>query len=292
MGVRSPEQAGLGTPDLPALFDLLSWAGREHAILLILHLIATFAPFVFLNSHGGRDSVTVALVMLVGVTVLKGDPSYQSRFMYLVPVLIAFLSADAIIPGLRKIAERLGRSESLFTAISLTALLLMLFQVGFSVRLTTAIRYYQRIEPDDLVLLEGLPASNGVVGSSHWSSSTAEPTNWFVNAAASREAWSPIGPWLSTIQEEAMAGQQMQRLFAGQVGIENEALQVAAAGTEDGYYSLQISVRSNGWYFPIASLDAARTRWPFPVTTASAELTEDGDLELRIAELQRQTLSR
>ena len=282
LGVTSPSQVTVGAPSLPVLFDLLAWAGREHALILALQFSACVAPFVLVRARLGPAALSIATVTVLGITMLKGDPSYQSRFMYLLPVLVAILGAEVIVPGLGLLAMRLQRSRRGFSTIVVAVMVVALYQVGFNTRLTTAIDYYERVKPDDIELLEAMQLSEGTMGSSHWADSTAEPTNWFVNAAAVRPAWSPIGPWLSTIEEESEAGQTMQRYFAGQVGLENGALQVAAAGTDNGYYSLQIAVRKDGWYFPVASLDPARTRWPFPVVAARAELIDNDRLLLAL----------
>lgn len=273
--VDGPAQTTFGFPDLGVTLDLIDWAGREHVVLVTLQLCALLWPFVARGRRSRRTGLVFSSVILILTMTLKGDPSYQSRVMYLLPVLVGILAADLCsFAGSRSrhVSSRPRRSGLVVAVVVVAALL----QVSFVTRLRDANDYYRRVTVDDVRLLEQLENStDGVLASTHWGQSTAEPTGWFVNAATRRRAISPIGPWLSTDRRETEEGAAMQRLFAGQVGIENDVLQIAASASADGLYALQMSVEQNGWFTPAIVLDSARSRFPFPVVAARTEV--DGE---------------
>ncbi len=280
LGIQSPGQSALGPPDLSVLVDLLAWAGREQTFIFVMNVAAVLSPFFAFHRASQASSMAVVTVLVLGTALVKGDPSYQSRFIYVLPVLIAFAVAELGTPVVRALASRQRRHDPIMPVLVTTAAVMVLAQSGFAVRLDAAIDYYERVEPEDLALLSGLPPTDGVVASSHYAQSTAEPTSWFLNAATGRPAWSPIGPWLSTVGVETRAGATMQRYFAGQVGIENGRFQVAVTGTPEGYYSIAVATLDDDYYTPLFDLDVARTRWPFPVVSAEARLVSEGEVQL------------
>lgn len=281
-GVQAPSQSKLGFPDLSVLSGLLGWAGREHQFIAAVNLVAVISPFLLFHRRSQPAALSVAALLILGTTVVKGDPSYQSRFVYLLPVLVAIAIAEVGVPLVRRTAAMLRQSSpALPLAVTLVTVLLIA-QTGFLVRLDAAVAYYGRVQQSDLAVLARSVTADGLAVSSHWATSTAEPTNWFVNAAASEPAWSPIGPWLSTSGEETVFGGKLQRFFAGQVGVENGQLQASIAGTDEGYYSIRIAASFAGWYYPLAELDVARTRWPFAVVSAAAIVTDDEKLLLTL----------
>jgi hypothetical protein len=275
LGTKAPGQTGIGVPDLAVLLDILAWAGREHPIVLVIHLVAIVTPLLLFGRPSQPAAAVLGVVLVLGTSALTGDASYQSRFVYLLPALIAIAVAE-FGPGIAGFTAARLRTPVRNTSIVMCALLVVVIvQAAFHERLDTATRFYARVEHDDIVLIESLVGRDGITASSYWGANEGEPTNWFVNAAGEREAWSPIGPWLSTIPEEAAAGREMQRLFAGQVGIEDGRFQVAASGTSTGYYELRVSVQVDDWYHSVFVIDPARTDWPFAVVDASARLEGD-----------------
>ncbi len=280
LGIQSPGQSALGPPDLSVLVNLLTWAGREQTFIFVMNVAAVLSPFFAFHRASQASSMAVVTVLVLGTALVKGDPSYQSRFIYVLPVLIAFAVAELGTPVVRALASRQRRHDPIMPVLVTTAAVMVLAQSGFAVRLDAAIDFYERVEPEDLALLSGLPSTDGVVASSHYAQSTAEPTSWFLNAATGRPAWSPIGPWLSTVGVETRAGATMQRYFAGQVGIENGRFQVAVTGTPEGYYSIAVATLDDYYYTPLFDLDVARTRWPFPVVSAEALLVSEREVEL------------
>ena len=66
----------------------------------------------------------------------------------------------------------------------------------------------------------------------------------------------------------------MQQLFAGQVGVQNEALQIAAWGAGPDY-GIQVSRDVDGFQLPIIALDASRITFPIRVEHAAATLSGD-----------------
>ena len=281
LGTKAPGQVGLGIPDLAVLLDLLAWAGREHLVVLLLHFVAIVTPLLLFGRPSHAAAALLGAVIVLGTSALTGDPSYRSRFVYLVPALLAITVAEFGPPLVAFTARRLRKPTRSIAIVMCGLSVVLMVQVAFHERLDTATRFYARVTLDDVALLETLQGRGGVTASSYWGTNEAEPTNWFVNAAASREAWSPIGPWLSSIPEEAEAGRQMQRLFAGQVGIEDGRFQVAASGTAAGHYELRVAVRVDGWYHSAFELDVARTDWPFAIIDAEASLEGD-TLRLRL----------
>ncbi len=280
LGIQSPGQSALGPPDLSVLVNLLAWAGREQTFIFVMNVAAVLSPFFAFHRASQASSMAVVTLLVLGTALVKGDPSYQSRFIYVLPVLIAFAVAELGTPVVRALASRQRRHDPIMPVLVTTAAVMVLAQSGFAVRLDAAIDFYERVEPEDLALLSGLPSTDGVVASSHYAQSTAEPTSWFLNAATGRPAWSPIGPWLSTVGVETRAGATMQRYFAGQVGIENGRFQVAVTGTPEGYYSIAVATLDDDYYTPLFDLDVARTRWPFPVVSAEARLLSEREVEL------------
>ena len=281
-GVQAPSQSKLGFPDLSVLSGLLGWAGREHQFIAAVNLVAVISPFLLFNRRSQPAALSVAALLILGTTVVKGDPSYQSRFVYLLPVLVAIAIAEVGVPLVRRTAAMFRQSSPTLPVAVTVVTVLLIAQTGFLVRLDAAVAYYGRVQQTDLAVLTRSATADGLAVSSHWAESTAEPTSWFVNAAALQPAWSPIGPWLSTSGEETVFGGKLQRFFAGQVGIENGRLQASIAGTDAGYYSIRIAASFAGWYYPLAELDVARTRWPFAVVSAAAIVTDDEKLLLTL----------
>ena len=281
-GVQAPSQSKLGFPDLSVLSSLLGWAGREHQFIAAVNLVAVISPFLLFHRRSQPAALSVAALLILGTTVVKGDPSYQSRFVYLLPVLVAIAIAEVGVPLVRRTAAMLRQSSHALPLAVTVVTVLLIAQTGFFVRLDAAVAYYGRVKQSDLAVLTRSVTADGLAVSSHWAASTAEPTSWFVNAAASEPAWSPIGPWLSTSAEETVFGGKLQRFFAGQVGVENGRLQASIAGTDEGYYSIRIAASFAGWYYPLAELDVARTRWPFAVVSAAAIVADDEKLLLTL----------
>ncbi len=281
-GVQAPSQSKLGFPDLSVLSSLLGWAGREHQFIAAVNLVAVISPFLLFRRRSQPAALSVAALLILGTTVVKGDPSYQSRFVYLLPVLVAIAIAEVGVPLVRRTAAMLRQSSHALQLAATVVTVLLIAQTGFFVRLDAAVAYYGRVKQTDLAVLTRSVTADGLAVSSHWAASTAEPTSWFVNAAASEPAWSPIGPWLSTSAEETVFGGLLQRFFAGQVGVENGRLQASIAGTDEGYYSIRIAASFAGWYYPLAELDVARTRWPFAVVSAAAIVADDEKLLLTL----------
>jgi hypothetical protein len=277
LSVSSPSQTTFGLPDLGVTLDMFDWAGREHVIITLIQLCALVWPFVARGQRSRPTGLVFAAVILLLTATLKGDPSYQSRVMYLLPVLVGIAAADigSIAVHRSRVALQGRRTRS--GALAAVAVIAVLFQVAFVTRLRDANDYYRRLTIDDVTLLQQIDdETGGIIASSHWAHSTAEPTGWFVNAAAKRRAVSPIGPWLSTDPSETREGAAMQRLFAGQVGIERNGLQVAASASARGLYSLQIAIGRHDWFEPVIVLDSARSRFPFTVVSASTRLAGDG----------------
>jgi hypothetical protein len=272
----SPPTTAFGWIDLSTTVELVGWAGREHPIIGAFQFAALVAPFVALGRHSRYVGLVLAVTIILVSSTLKGDPSYQSRVLYLLPALIGILVADLVPPAIKSAERWIEEQWSPWVGITSAAVVIgLLVQIGFLPRLDAASEYYSRVTGTDMRLLTQMAGRDGSIASSHWGDSTAEPTGWFVNAGARRPALSPMGPWLSTDPSEHRDGAAMQRFFAGQVGIERGDLQVAATGTDDGFYSLQVAVSHEGWYRPLFRLDSARSRFPFPVMAADAVL--DGD---------------
>lgn len=276
LSVDSPSQTTFGFPDLDVTLELLDWAGREHVVLVTLQFGALLWPFLARGQRSRPTGLVFVTTILVLTTTLKGDPSYQSRVLYLLPVLIGILAADLGSLATRHVATA-QRSRSPRTASTVAIVIVAaLLQVSFVTRLQDANDYYRRVTVEDMRLLERLDdGAGGILASTHWSHSNSEPTGWFVNAATRRRAISPMGPWLSTDPDETREGAAMQRLFAGQVGIENDELQVAASASASGLYALRMSVEEKGWFTPAIVLDSARSRFPFAVVAADAEVVGD-----------------
>jgi hypothetical protein len=271
--VSSPSQTTFGLPDLGVTLDMFDWAGREHVIIALLQLCAVVWPFVARGQRSRPTALVFASVILILTATLKGDPSYQSRIMYLLPVLVGIAAADIGSVAAHRSREVLQGRRPRSPAIAAVVVVAVLLQVGFVKRLQDANDYYRRLTIDDVTLLAQMTEeTGGIIASSHWGQSTAEPTAWYVNAAARRRAISPIGPWLSTDPAETREGAAMQRLFAGQVGVERDGLQIAAAASARGFYSLQIALHRDGWFEPAIVLDSARSRFPFAVVSARARL--------------------
>ena len=275
LGVESPAQTSLGFPDLRVTLELLNWSGREHLVLFLINVSALVLPFFLKNRASRPVAMSIAICIILTTSMVKGDVSYQSRVIYLLPVLVGLAFAELAPPAARYIGERFSSRPTPSKIIAALVAVAAIAQIGFLVRLDAAVDFYQRIERSDAAVMEQMSEGEGSIASSHWSRSTAEPTNWLVSASSRRPAISPMGPWLSTDPTELAAALDMQKFFAGQIGVEDGVFQIAAAGTDDGYYSLQIAIREEDWYHAAITLDAARSRLPFPIVKAEAKLVGD-----------------
>lgn len=271
-GVQEPGTVSLGAPTLRSLSDLLAWVGRENVAFLAAQVAALALPLFLRRRPPFAMTALISAVVLFVTVLVRADASYQSRVMYLLPVLVGAGVAIFGPVASKWFAAASGWSPSITGVVASVALVAVVAQLGFVARLKVALEYYGRIGLDDLPALESLEGSDGVVAASWFGQSYAEPTNWFANGVSRRVSWAPIGPWLSTFEEERQAGAALQRFFAGQVGLDNGTVQVAATGTASGSYALQIGIHARDFVFPVALLDQARTRLPFPIVSASARL--------------------
>lgn len=274
--VSSPGSTSIGFPDLATTFELLDWATREHVLVFMVTLAALATPLVVRPGQWRPTMAALSATIVLLSSMVRGDGSYQTRVIYLVPVSIA-LSAGLVATTGSTRWPSTNRPDRFWLAAGSSVLAITLVvQVGFVTRLHDSINFYAQVDQSDMeALARSSVSADGIVISSYVGDSVYAPTNWYVNAATLRRAVSPIAPWLSTNPVEGQAGLEAQRFFVGDVVAENEALQIAASGTESGHFELQILARVDGWYFPVVELDPVRSRFPFTVTAASASVTGD-----------------
>ncbi len=273
--VQQPGQSSIGIPDLSPFTALVSWSSRENLVLLLLAVGSLLLP-LYVRSWSLRASAVLLDSVVIGVPVLvKGDSSYQSRAMYFIPALVALAVAFAFEPAVEWTRRIVGGSAEIVGRILLVTAVGLTIIFGFSERMAVAVPSYERIQSGDVPLLESLRSARGLVAASYFSNEYAAPTSWLINGVSRRPAWSPTGPWYSTTATEINAGQDMQRLFSGQVGVENSKLQLSAwgAGPDFGF---TISTKVNGYFLPLVTLDASRTEFPFEVRNSRASLIDHG----------------
>ena len=193
--VDPPGAISVGAPMISTLRSFLSWSTRESPVFLAVAIAALFLP-LFVRQWSLRLVVGLLDTAILGyVLFMRGDPSYQSRAFYFLPVLVGVLVALCFDPTVALIARLTARRRELVAAVVGTALVLATVVFGFSERLQAAVPYYQRLQPGDVAVIEHLAGGKGTVATSFFGQSYGAPTSWMVNGLAQRAASSPIAPF-------------------------------------------------------------------------------------------------
>lgn len=229
--IQTPTGTGLRWPALADAAELLTWATRESELLMVL----VVGCAVVATASGRRLASIVVSLSLVFVVVsagLGGDPSYRSRVAYLIPIVVALGSAPIWGAVERRFASPPPSRRSARTALLIAPLLAVwaVSTLGFNERLSLAANHYQRLSVADLAVTDALRAEPGGLVATSWATNDygeGLPNSWLIEGLAARRAAGPTNPALSTIESQRTLGATMQQLFAGEVGLQNRAVQVA-----------------------------------------------------------------
>src|SRR5262249_3292206 len=97
--------------------------------------------------------------------------------------------------------------------------------------------------------------------------------SWYVEGLAGRRAAGPTDPALSTIAREVREGDAMQRLFAGEAGVENGALQLAI-GPQSGFNTPGLQADIAGTYRPVLYVNDSVNGYPAPLGRSTKEFSD------------------
>lgn len=264
--------------DLPA--SLLAWSTRENAFLIFFLLLGLFLPLP-LDKRGLMILSGSVGVLFVAIPLLAPwDVSYSSRVVYFLPIPFGIggaLLGHLILEQTRSTA-RLRRLEvPLIVALLLVAPIGAAYGLGYTQRLGTASVYYQRIHAVDLPAFDYLRGGTGTVATS-WTGAFQDQGSvnaWFVQGLSKRAAFGPGAPWLSTLTELGPGDSDMERLFAGSVGLENGNLQITGTRT-GGLRDPAVNVGVGGFYYPSLYVNSYANAYPIAVEEG-VNVTTSGD---------------
>jgi hypothetical protein len=260
LAIDAPAGSSLRLPDLAVPALLLEWMTREGPALLALGLVLTAAALAAAPAQRMIAAGIVAVVVIVPAG-LSGDVSYQSRVVYLLPILLSVgaatlweaadraMSLEAIASPARGLRERLRRPAA---AVFVAAFAVLL---GLPGRLDAAVPYYSALDRQDIDLLTSLAVGEGTIatswtGNRYWDGMAMA---WYATGLANRRAIGPTDPALSTRDFQRVEGAAAWQLFSGEAGVENGALQVAF-GPPGWRADPAIAGRIGGYYIPLVYL--------------------------------------
>lgn len=265
--LKVPGQSGAADFTLP--WTLLTWSVRESFFLLFFLFLGLLLP---LPRGAGNLLVVVSsvgLVFLAVPLVASWDVSYSSRVVYLLPIIFgagAGLLVDLVLADFRSLGTLRRLEAPTVAAILLSAAVVAPFGLGYANRLGFALPYYQRVHSDDLPAFNFLREGTGRVAVS-WPGAFQDEGSvdaWFVEGLSKRPALGPGAPWLSTLTTVGSAELDMQRLFAGSVGLENGIMQIAG-GRTGSLEDPAVNVNVSGFYYPMVYLNSYANTYPIPV---------------------------
>jgi hypothetical protein len=262
-GLDAPSGSGLRLPQFDASLQQLTWITRESPDLLVVTVIlliaALIAPLAIRSIAFG-----VALIFVALPAVLSGDPSYQSRVVYILPIALALGGAwlwravDGWLPA-RTASHVVGR-VGLVAAPALAATLIV--ALGFAHRLPAAAAYYPQLQASNVGLLKGLANGSGTVLTS-WTSFRywdGMGKSWYVEGLSGRTAIGPTDPSLSVRPAERNQAAAAWQLFSGAQGLQNGALQVSL-GPPKWHADPAIAAMIAGNYVPLVYINDAVNRY-------------------------------
>jgi hypothetical protein len=260
LAIDPPAGLSLRPLDLATPARLLAWTTREGPALLALGLVLAVAALTAPPAQRTIAAAIVAVFVIVPAG-LSGDDSYQSRVVYLLPILLSIGAAtlwgaadravilEAIASPAQGPRERLRAPAA---AVLVAALVVLL---GFPVRLDAAVRYYAALDGQDVDLLTSLGAGDGTIATS-WTANLywdGMAMAWYASGLTNRPAIGPTDPALSTRDFQRVEGAAAWQLFSGEAGLENGALQVAF-GPAGWRADPAIAGRIGGYHIPLVYL--------------------------------------
>jgi hypothetical protein len=265
----------LGTPRVTAAWEFLRWAFDDRLSLWLLAIAATVG--IQLSRHRGMIVIATSLAAIVIAfpAVVRADPTYTNRIAYLVPIVLALGVGSLSDVGLRFLGRtRVGRPAALATvAVALATIAL----TAYLPRLERSVRYYNVwITRPDLPVFESLRDQEGSVATSWRMNDFSDGVllSWYVEGLAKRPAFGPGDAFIASIPEQFEGGLDMQRVFAGMRGLENDVLQVAAAPL-GSIADASVQVRSAGFNYPFLSVRSLAGSYPIQPESVTSRV--DGD---------------
>jgi hypothetical protein len=260
LAIDAPAGSSLRLPDLAEPARLVAWITREGPALLALGLVLTVAALAAPPAQRTIAAGIVAVFVIIPAG-LSGDVSYQSRVVYLLPILLSIGAAtlweaadravilEDIASPARGLRERLRAPAA---AVLVAALVVLL---GFPGRLDAAVPYYAALDGQDIDLLTSLGAGEGTIatswtGNRYWDGMAMA---WYASGLTNRPAIGPTDPAMSTRDFQRVGGAAAWQLFSGEAGVENGALQVAF-GPPAWRSDPAIAGRIGGYYIPLVYL--------------------------------------
>lgn len=242
---------------------------RENVPVLFFLLLGTGLPLLVGRRSLALVSGAVAGFALAVPLLLAWDISYNLRVVYLLPLIVAAGVGSLVHLGVQELPRWPPARR---VAVPILAALLVgsaagaAYGFGYPDMVRIAGAYYQRVHEADLPAFQYLASRPGVVATS-WSNGfydEGKVNAWFVEGLSNRPALGPGAPWTWTLEGVGEVELDLQRFFAGEVGIENGAVQ-ASASTAAHLADPAIQVNLGGFYYPLAYVNAAGNTFPFEV---------------------------
>jgi hypothetical protein len=261
----APAGSALRLPETAATIAQLTWITREGPALFGLTLLlagaALAAPLAMRSIAFGVVVVFVALPAM-----LSGDPSYQSRVVYLLPIVLTLGGAwlwrtidnSLLRSRFNGMAGRAGRAASVGVFVAPLVAASLVGSLGFTTRLPAAAAFYARLEPADASLLSSL-TGKGAGGTILTSWTTYRywdgmGKSWFVEGLSKRAAIGPTDPAMSVRPAERADEAVAWQLFSAQQGMQNGSLQVGF-GPGGWHADPAIAAMVGGNYVPLVYIN-------------------------------------
>jgi hypothetical protein len=269
-------RVGFRAPQFRVSWDLLQWALKDGHGGWALAGAAVVG--LALSEHRGvlAYGLTLLAIDVAFPAMLQGDVIYANRAEYVLPIVIGLGAASLAHLVLVRWMPPTATRSALMAAAAI-GLCGVLF-VTFLPRFQRSVGYYNVwLTRDDAVLIQSLQGRDGTVATS-WRAhdyGTGVNLSWIVEGVGKRPALGAADAALASIPSQIEGGSDMQRVFAGFHGIENDAVQVTAGPVvADG--DLGIQIRSTGLAYPFAVMRSLRDRYPVNVSTVDSSLEQDG----------------
>ena len=267
--IEAPSGSAPRWPVFAATLAQFDWITRESmalaALVLLLTVAALLAPLAIRSVAFG---VTFVFVLLPAC--LSGDPSYQSRVVYLVPIVLTLGGAWLWLGIEERVRIRLPH-QAIARAVQAAAppiAAVMVVSLGFAIRLPAAASYYPELRPADLRLLSSLAAGHGTIvtswtGNRYWD---GMEKSWYAEALTNRASIGPADPAMSTRSVELIDSAAAWQFFSGQQGVQNGALQVSFGPQS---WRADPAVAVAGYYIPLVYInDGVNEYGSFSASTA------------------------
>ena len=243
------------------------WAFRQDApfwaaLLALSTVILVPGARRLSGDAGGRLAVWAlgfSIVPLGTVLLLGGHPSYTSRYLYALPVILATTAAVGF-DLLWRTPPHMGPSGVIavrvLVAIAVCVSALRVAESYVS-RVDIALAYYNPLTPSELEAVRWLHDRPGTVAVSAKGGDMVSGTlyAWRIEGLAHTRAIGTDQAFLAVLDSAHRDSVDVDRIFAGSIGLEDGRMRVAAS--ESDVEPIRLNGLVGGDWFPLAELGLA-----------------------------------